>query len=202
MSITSLDGGLTWPREALISSSSPPTCLPSQTNGLVKTGIRDFAFVRDPNDVMWVAVPDYDTAVFRILTSDDHAVSWLPRGTVGFDGALTFFPTLAADDQAHFGMSFQTIWPSGTGGIMTWFAAQPTAGDLTARFTGVLPISRAYPIGGDGAGTKRSLGDYAGATSIPTGTIPGVSATFMPAWTQGTTGANSMVTAALEQVIP
>lgn len=47
----------------------------------------------------------------------------------------------------------------------------------------------------------RSLGDYAGATSIPTGDIPGVNATFLPAWTQ-TVGGESQVTAALVQVTP
>jgi hypothetical protein len=51
----------------------------------------------------------------------------------------------------------------------------------------------------------RTLGDYAGETSIVTANIPNVGATFMPTWSQGAVAGNgfgSTIGASLVQVQP
>lgn len=278
---TSLDRGVSW-NNVLIADDNYPfppntegqlTCLPDSVNGVVQTGIRNFAFTRDLFGTMWVALPRDGNAGFTVFksvgTGMDAGVTWSVVQDVLVDNAFTFHPAMASDNIGRVGLVFQVLGTRLTGGFgfTTWFAAIPAG--LNPPFVGPVPISGgyvgdnpppqgscshpicstgsgllpgcdgapntcvatidaanlfcqlswdrscAYQVGnvtggtcGQGAGFTcggRVLGDYNGMAAIPIGDIPGVTATFMPAWTFGavtSSGYDSTVTGALVQVSP
>jgi hypothetical protein len=190
-SITSTDTGTTWTRKASIDQSNIRTCLPDSVDGAIETDIRNFAFVRDPNGTMHVAVPNDDNLGFKLLTSTDGAQSWAFDVIVAGNMQVVF-PTLAVDDKGRLGLSFQAVGKNEAGLVAasTWFAAVP-AGFVS--FVGPVPISGGYkannpPPQGSCSHSLCSTGAGLVAACDPTGCVNAVLAQNFACtlgWTRG-----------------